>query len=368
MMNGRNSLPPAQPRAGRRRLKAAGAAICVLTVIALAGCSQKAADAAKGISYSPSTSAGSGTSASSSGGQGSFPGGTALSGKTILMVIYTAPLAAWNPALNAVKSVEAATGLKVDIQYANNSNQTEISEIQSGLSRKVAGMALQVTSTGVASAVCAAAKTGIPVVAWNQNALTGASASCVQATMAQNFVTAGQALGQFMIQNGPIKQGAKVFCPVEDTTATYAGLRGQGVNQALATIGAKCDVVAVGDADAAAQTAMVQYLLGHRTTAAVIALGGVPLANAPAVLKRVSMKIPVGGFDVYDPRIPAGIKAGTILGVIDQQFYSQAYQAAQQLALELQYGLYPSDVATGGRGVVTKSNVGTLIALSGQYR
>jgi simple sugar transport system substrate-binding protein len=284
------------------------------------------------------------------------------------MVIFTAPLAAWNPALNAVKAVEAATGLKVDIQYANNNDQTEISEIQAGLSRKVAGMALQITSTGVASAVCAAAKTGIPVVAWNQNALTGASANCVQATMDQNFVNAGQALGQYMIKNGPIKQGAQVFCPVEDTTATYAPLRAQGVNEALATIGAKCDVVGVGDADGAAQTAMVQYLLGHRTTAAIIALGGVPLANAPAVLKRVNMTIPVGGFDVYDPRIPAGIKAGAILGVIDQQFYSQAYQAAQQLALELQYGLYPSDVATGGRGVVTKSNVGPLIALSGQYR
>jgi simple sugar transport system substrate-binding protein len=371
MINDRNSPPPPQSRVSRRWLKAAGAAICVLALTALAACSSKAADAAKGIK-APTTSASdagtSGTSQTGSGGGGAFPGGIPLSGKTILMVIYTAPLAAWNPALNAVKSVEAATGVKVDIEYANNSNQTEISEIQSGLSRKVAAMALQITSTGVANAVCAAAKTGIPVVAWNQNALTGASASCVQATMAQNFVTAGQALGQFMISNGPLKQGAKVFCPVEDTTATYAGLRAQGVNQALAAIGAKCDVVSVGDADAAAQTAMVQYLLGHRSTAAVIALGGIPLANAAAVLKRVSMTIPVGGFDVYDPRIPQGIKDGAILGVIDQQFYSQAFQAAQQLALELQYGLYPSDVATGGRGVVTKTSVGPLIALSGQYR
>jgi simple sugar transport system substrate-binding protein len=186
--------------------------------------------------------------------------------------------------------------------------------------------------------------------------------------MDQNFVTAGNVLGQFMIKNGPIKSGAHVFCPVEDATATYASQRGQGVNQALATLGAKCDVVSVGAADAAAQTAMVQYLLGHRSTAAVIALGGIPLANAPAVLKRVNLKIPVGGFDVYDPRIPQGITNGTILGVIDQQFYSQAYYAAQQLALELQYGLYPSDMATGGSGVVTKSNVGPLIKLSGQYR
>jgi hypothetical protein len=40
----------------------------------------------------------------------------------------------------------------------------------------------------------------------------------------------------------------------------------------------------------------------------------------------------------------------------------------QQLALELQYGLYPSDMSTGGSGLVTKANVGNLIALSGKYR
>jgi simple sugar transport system substrate-binding protein len=113
---------------------------------------------------------------------------------------------------------------------------------------------------------------------------------------------------------------------------------------------------------------MVQYLLGHKTTAAILPLGGIPLANTPAVLKRVSMNVPVAGFDVYDPRIPQAIKAGTILGVVDQQFYSQAFYAAQQLTLELQYGLFPSDMNTGGRGVVTKATVGRVIQLAGQYR
>jgi simple sugar transport system substrate-binding protein len=284
------------------------------------------------------------------------------------MVIYTAPLAAWTPVLNAVKSVEASTGVKVDISYANNDNQTEISEIEAGISRKVAGMALQITSTAVAGPVCRAAQAGIPVVAWNQDALTGASASCVQAYMGQNFVTAGLVLGQYMVQHGYVKSGAQVFCPVEDTTATYASGRAQGVNQALAAVGAKCNILAVGDADAGAQSAMTEYLLGHRNTTAIIALGGIPFANAPAVLTKMSMNIPVGGFDVYDPRIPKAIAAGKIVAAVDQQFYSQGFYAAQQLALELQYGLYPSDMDTGGSGVVTKANVGDLVALSGTYR
>jgi simple sugar transport system substrate-binding protein len=357
--------PPSPPlRSGMRRrlrLKGLAAGICVLALLGAAvGCSKS------NSSSSSSSGSTSGTTASSSGS--AFPGGTSLQGKTILMVIYTAPIAAWTPSLNAVKSVEASTGLKVNVEYANNNNETEISEIESGISRNVAGMALQITSTAMAGAVCNASKKGIPILAWNQDALTGASANCVQAYMGQNFVTAGQVLGQYMIQHGYVKNGAQVFCPVEDPTATYASGREQGVNQALATVGAKCSVLAVGDADAGAISAMTEYLLGHRKTTAIIALGGIPTANAPAVLKKVGLNIPVAGFDVYDPRIPKAIEAGTITAAVDQQFYSQAYYAAQQLALELQYGLYPSDMSTGGRGVITKANVGDLLTLSGQYR
>lgn len=352
--------PSPQPRSGvrGRRLKALGAGICVLALLTAAGCSNSSSSKASGA-----TSQGTGSS-----GGSAFPGGTSLQGKTILMVIYTAPLAAWNPALNAVKAVAASTGMKVNVEYANGNNQTEISEIESGISRNVAGMALQITSSAMASAVCNAAQKGIPVIAWNQDALTGASANCVQAYIGQNFVTAGLVLGQYMVQHGYVKSGAHVFCPVEDPTATYAPARAQGVNQALAAVGAKCDIVAVGNADAKAISTMTEYLLGHRNTTAIIALGGIPTANAPAVLTKSNLTIPVGGFDVYDPRIPAAIAAGHIVAAVDQQFYSQAYYAAQQLALELQYGLYPSDLNTGGRGLVTKANVGDLVSLSGQYR
>jgi simple sugar transport system substrate-binding protein len=348
-------LPRLRRRGERKRNLTVLAVVAVLlTASGLTACSKSATDSA---------------SSGSTGSTGSaFPGGTSLKGKTALMVIYTAPLSAWNPSLNAVKAVEAATGLKIDVQYANNNPQTEIQQIQTGISRKVDAMALQITSTAVASAVCDATKAGIPVVAWNQNALTGSQASCVQATMEQSSVAAGEVIAQYMIKNGPIKQGDRVFCPVEDPTATYASERAQGIKKALAAVGATCDVLATGDADADAKTKMVQYLLGHKDTSAIIAMGGIPLANAAAALTQVGMKIPVGGFDVYDPRIPKAIKAGQILGVVDQQFYSQAYYAGMQLALELQYGLAPSDMNTGGKGVVDKSNVATILELSGKYR
>jgi simple sugar transport system substrate-binding protein len=347
--------PPPRPRLRRRWLKTVGTGLCVLALGAAAGCSS-----ANSASTASQTSTASGGSV--------FPGGTSLQGKTILMVIYTQPLAAWTPAVNGAKAVEASTGVKVDVEYANNNDQTEISEIEAGISRNVAGMALEIDDTAVAHAVCSAAQKGIPVIAWNNDALTGSSAGCVQAFVGQNSVTAGLAMGQYMVQHGYVKSGAHVFCPVEVPTAVYASGRAQGVNQALATVGAKCDVVGVGTTDSGAVSTMTEYLLGHRNTTAIIALGGVPLSNAPAVLAKMGLSIPLGGFDVFDPRIPKAIESGKIVAAVDQQFYSQGFFSVQQLALELQYGLYPSDMSTGGSGLVTKANVGNLIALSGKYR
>jgi simple sugar transport system substrate-binding protein len=352
------TIPSSGRRARRANARVLAAVTAVIAVAALTACT----------SSKTSKTSGSESSGVSAGGGSAFPGGTSPKGKTILMTIYTKPLAAWTPTLNAAKSVEAATGVKVDVQYANGDDQTEIQEIQAGISRHVAAMALQIDTSAVASAVCDAAKAGIPVVAWNNNALTGDQRSCVQATIAQDEVAAGQKIGQYMIDNAHLGQGAHIFCPVEVPTAVYAVQRAKGINEALNAIGAKCDVLATGTTDSDAKTKMVQYLLGHRDTNAVIAMGGVPLANAPAALKQVGVKLPVAGFDVFDPRIPQAIKAGDIVAAVDQQFYTEAFGATMQLALELQYGLYPSDMGTGGRGVIDKSNVDTVIEMAGTYR
>ena len=292
MHNNDNPSPLPRPRLRRRWLTTIGAGLCVLALGAAAGCSS-------------SSSASTASQARAASNGSAFPGGTSLQGKTVLMVIYSQPLAAWTPALNGAKAVEASTGLKVDVEYANNNDQTEISEIEAGVSRNVAGMALQIDDTP-SPAVCSAAQKGIPVIAWNNDALTGSSASCVQAYVGENEAAAGVVIGQYMVQHGSVKSGAHVFCPVETPTAAYAAGRAQGVNQALAAVGAKCDVVGVGTTDCGAVSTMTEYLLGHRNTTAIIALGGVPFANAPAVLAKMGLSIPVGGFNVLRPAHPQG--------------------------------------------------------------
>ena len=190
MHNNDNPSPLPRPRLRRRWITTIGAGLCVLALGAAAGCS------------SSSSSASTASQARAASNGSAFPGGTSLQGKTVLMVIYSQPLAAWTPALNGAKAVEASTGLKVDVEYANNNDQTEISEIEAGVSRNVAGMALQIDDTAVAHAVCSAAQKGIPVIAWNNDALTGSSASCVQAYVGQNEAAAGVVIGQYIVQHG----------------------------------------------------------------------------------------------------------------------------------------------------------------------
>ena len=237
MHNNDNPSPLPRPRLRRRWLTTIGAGLCVLASGAAAGCS------------SSSSSASTASQARAASNGSAFPGGTSLQGKTVDGNLQSAA-GGVDPALNGAKAVEASTGLKVDVEYANNNDQTEISEIEAGVSRNVAGMPLQIDDTAVAHAVCSAAQKGIPVIAWNNDALTGSSASCVQAYVGQNEAAAGVVIGQYMVQHGYVKSGRTSYCPVETPTAAYAAGRAQGVNQALAAVGAKCDVVGVGTTSA----------------------------------------------------------------------------------------------------------------------
>jgi hypothetical protein len=60
-----------------------------------------------------------------------LPGGRDIRGKTILFLINSPPDSPWGPSLNAVKAVEAITGVKVQVVYGSNDSQI-VAEIQTG--------------------------------------------------------------------------------------------------------------------------------------------------------------------------------------------------------------------------------------------
>jgi len=304
------------------------------------------------------------TGSSGSGGT-ALTGGTDISGKTFLLEIKSGPSNFFFvPVVNGAKAAAAMAGVKLQIQYGNDDDATIVNQVNTAIASNVAGIAVSIPDAGLNKVVCDARSKGIAVIAFNTNGATGQGANCVQAFIGQDFVASGALIAQRMINDGKIKSGDHVFCPVESPEQVYAVQRSSGVKQALDAIGATCEVLGTGNDLAPAKATLVSYLLGHPHTTAIIALGGTPLSVAPAAVKKANLNIPIGGFDLSQD-ILAAIKSGVITATVDQQPYIQGFQAVMNLALNLKYGITPSNINTSNRALVDQTNVDQVVNLVG---
>jgi simple sugar transport system substrate-binding protein len=287
----------------------------------------------------------------------------------ITLINYTDPsVEFFVPLEKGAKDAAAMWGVNMDIQYGNGDPVTQNSLIETAIANQVDGIAVMIyDDTAFDDSICAARNAGIAVVSLNVDDAEGAAGNCRMAFMGQDFVATGYLIGQRMITDHGIGAGDLVFAPVEQPEAVYAVQRAEGLKKAMDEVGATTDVVGVGFNLAEAQTTEVQYLLGHPETKAIVGLGSVPLTVAPAAIGEAGMSIPVGGFDLT-AEIIQGIEDGTITATVDQQPYSQGFYAITQLVLYLKYGLYPSDMDTGGLGLVDATNVAKVKELTGTYR
>jgi simple sugar transport system substrate-binding protein len=260
--------------------------------------------------------------------------------------------------VNGAKDAAAQQGVQLDIQFGEEDQNREKTILETAVANKVDGIAVNIADDDAYKEImCKAMSQGIPVVTFNiDDSHHGApGSSCRMAFMGQNFVDAGYALGKRMIADGHLKKGDKIFTPVEAPQATYAVQRHEGVQKALSEIGATSEILGVGNDSGQALSLMTQYLIGHPDTAAVIGLGQNPTSQAVQAIKDAGLKIPAGGFDV-SKSILDDIKNGRLIATVDQQPYSQGFYAVTQLALNLKYGLWPSEMDTGGTGLVDKAN------------
>jgi ABC-type sugar transport system substrate-binding protein len=300
---------------------------------------------------------------------GGLPGGADINGKTVLwQYVADASDTTGVPLVNGAKAAAALTGLKLDIEYGNGDDATMVSQIQNAIAKREAGFASSVPDAALNKAICAAQATGAPVVTFNIDGTTGNAQKCVDSFVGQDFVSSGKLIADYMISKGLIKKGANVFCPVELPPDSYAVERKQGVDQALAPLGISCNELGTGTDLGQAKNAVVQYLLGHHDTNAIIALGGTPLAVIPQALKQTGMKVPVGGFDLSYPQIVSGIKDGTITASVNQELYAQGYYAIMEIALALKYGIPPQNINTSNNALLTKQNVGMFASLVPDYQ
>jgi len=287
----------------------------------------------------------------------------------ITYIIYTdASHEFWIPSVKGANEAAELLGIDLDIQYGNSDPVTQNNLIETAIANQVDGIAVSIPDDDAYDeTVCKAMEAGIPVVAFNVDDSEGAEGNCRMAFMGQDFVETGYVIAKRMIEDHDIGEGDLVFTPVEWPEAVYANARFAGVQKALDEVGAHGEMVGTGGNLADVQTTEVQYLLGHPETKAIIALGAAPLTVAAKAVEEAKMNIPIGGFDLSED-IMAGIEDGTITATVDQQPYSQGFYPIAQLYLYLNYGLYPSDMNTGGLGLVDASNVATVKDLVGEYR
>lgn len=277
-----------------------------------------------------------------------------------------------NPFFGAVNAgvTDAAEdqGVSVDIQFGEEDPVTTSNILEAAIANQVEAIAVGIADdNSYDDILCRARDAGIVVVTLNIDDSEGAAGTCRLAFMGQNFVDAGYALGKRMIAEHGIGQGDLVFTPVEAPEGTYAVLRHQGVAKALAEVGATAEILGVGNDHGNALNLMTQYLLGHSDVKAVIGLGQTATAQAVQAIKDAGLSIPAGGFDISES-ILQDIADGTLTAAVDQQPYSQGYYAVTQAALAVKYGLYPSEMNTGGAGLVDKTNYQAAVEWSGKTR
>jgi ABC-type sugar transport system substrate-binding protein len=295
-----------------------------------------------------------------------IPGGNNIAGKKVLLDIYDpASNSFFVPLENGAKAAAKLFGLSLTIEFANSTDATAITQIKSAVASHYAGVAAKVPTAGVASTACTAQKAGVVFISVNQTYPN----PCISTYVGQDEVKAGNLVASYMVKQGLIKKGDHVFCPVESPTQSYAHLRKSGVDSALKSLGITCDEIGTGDSLGPAKAAMVQYLLGHRNTTALIALGGTPLAEAQAAVAQAHLAhVAIGGFDLSFPEILKGLESKVISVSINQEPYAQGFDSVAEIALQLKYAVAPFNINTSDNALITPANVKALASLVPDYQ
>lgn len=285
------------------------------------------------------------------------------------MVIYgTTGNPFWKKVVAGAEETAKIYGVKVDIQYADDDAEKQNNIIQTAIANRADGIGVIINyDDAYVGSIKKAMDAGIPVIAYNIDSSKGAAGTARMAFVGQDFVTAGYLISKRLIATYKIGKGDRVVCPVEHPGAVYAAKRYEGVKKAFDEVGAITEVLDTGaESLDDTLTKLTQYLIGSKTTKAVLAMGGMPMEMAPKAIADAGLKIPNAGFDITKA-ILNNILDGKSLATVDQQPYYQGAQTIIQLYNNKKYGLLPCDINTGG-AIIDKTNAKTVLSLADTIR
>jgi len=285
------------------------------------------------------------------------------------MIIYgTSGNPFWIKVVNGTREAASLFGINVDVQFAEDDPVRQNNLIETAIANKVDGLGLCINiDDAYDENVKRAMDAGIPVVAYNVDDSQGAAGNARMAFVGQNFEVAGYAIAKRAIEVAGLKKGDHVVCPVEHPTAVYAAGRYAGVKKALDEVGCTSEVLDTGAISLEdTLTKLTQYLLGHKETKAVIALGQMPTEVAPQAIAEAGLDIPNAGFDI-SKTIVENILAGKTIATVDQQPFYQGFFTIAQLYYYRKYGLVPCDINTGA-AIIDKMNAKPILDFADTVR
>ncbi len=301
------------------------------------------------------------------GGQAERP--VATEDYRFTMVIYgTTGNPFWAKVVAGATETADVLGVNLDIQYADDDAERQINILETAITNQVDGIGIIINYDDAYNRVVQRAiDSGIPVIAYNIDHSLGYEGNARMAFIGQDFQVAGYLITRRLIEEAGIGRGDHVVAPVEHPGAVYAQQRYAGVRRALDEVGATSEVLDTGGVSLEdTLDRLTQYLLGRRDTAAVLAMGGMPMEMAPQAIRDAGLDIPNAGFDI-SARIVTNILEGRSLATVDQQPYLQGANTVMQLYLNNKYGLLPVDINTGG-AIIDQSNAQIVLELADTVR
>lgn len=330
------------------------AAVAVVLVLTISGCSQAAKPGAKATA-APAQSA----KWASNVRIVFFPGGP--QGGVFAVNVY-----------NGAKQAAADIGANVQYEWSNWDPQTMIQQFREAMATKPDGIAIMGHPGDEAfdPLIKQAEAQGI-IVTSDNTPLPKAQAAYAPKGFgyvgADNY-SAGYDLGSQAVKEFNLKAGdrAMVWGLLSQPTR---GLRTKGAIDALKKAGLTVDYIEIDQATnadpAAGAPTFAGYVSSHPDVKLVITDHGGLTATAETYLKAAGKKpgdIMVAGFDMSPATVKA-IQGGWTQLVIDQQEWLQGYLPVLQIALTKVYGFSGLNVNTGA-GFVDKSNVDFIAPLA----
>ncbi|MFE1960565.1 sugar ABC transporter substrate-binding protein [Streptomyces sp. NPDC059479] len=244
---------------------------------------------------------------------------------------------------------QAAVKDNIDFLYAHSDEgQQQAQLVQSYIDKKVDGLVVTLAKPDAMKDVLAkAVKAGIPVITVNSGAEQSKQFGALS-HIGQDESIAGEAVGEELDKRGK----KKALCVIHEQGNVGHEQRCAGAKK---TFGGQLQNLYVeGTNMPDVQASIEAKLQADRSIDAVVTLGA-PFADAAVKAKETAnSEAEIDTFDL-NPKVAAGLTAGTLGFAVDQQPYLQGYEAVDLLWLYR----YNADVLGGGRPVLTGPQIVT---------